>query len=488
MPGIFAIGAFATVYARKGAEFDYWWHLASGRYTLTMHHLAVPDPFSFTEAGRIWAAHEWLTEVIMYLLHRLFGDAGTLAFFGLCAAATILLTMGALRALGAGRQATELCCAALLLALAPSLGAHADLTALALFAGEMWLLERWIVHRDRSIWILPLLLVLWINLHGSWPAGVAVPLLLLAGDGVAEVLRWPGGERLDARSRRQLAVVLAVSLPALFINANGLTGVLYPFSHFGNPLNQFVAGNQPTAVNDRSAWPFFVFLGIYLAAVAVRRPRLPVADLVLAAAFIIAGLWIWRLVPFAAICLAPLLGRALSLPNEAGTQVPEWLSRLGARYRRRQQRNSSALINQLTGLGVLVGLAAFALSQGPYDVARAAPQPVVAANELGADGLEGPLFNDDTWGGYLTWRFWPQVRVFVDDRGVDLYTQGGVFRDYLDVIGRKPNAQAVLDRYDIQTVLLRKDRPVVRDLLASGIWEETYSDDIVVRLERRNGR
>jgi hypothetical protein len=290
----------------------------------------------------------------------------------------------------------------------------------------------------------------------------------LAGDGVAAALRWPGGERLDARARRQLAVVLAVALPALFINANSATGVLYPFSHFGNPLNQFIAGNQPTTGTDRAAWPFFVLLAVYFAAVAVRRARLPVADLMLAAAFIVAGLWIWRLVPFAAICLTPLLGRALSLPNEAGTQVPEPLRRLRGWYRRRPQKNSPALLNQLTGLAVLLGLAAFALSRGAYNVARAAPQPVAAVDDLGADGLKGPLLSDDAWGGYLTWRLWPQVHVFVDDRGVDLYTQGGVFRDYLDVVERQPNAEAVLDHYNIQTILVQKVRPVVQYLLASG--------------------
>jgi len=482
--GILGILGFMAAYWTPVADFDYWYHLADGRYIVAMHALPVPDLYSFTAAGRSWVAHEWLAEVAMYLLHRLFGDAGPLALFGLCEAAMALLTMSTLRRLGTRLLTAGFWTLVMIVAVWPLIGPRPQMPAFAFLAAEIWLLERWIVRRDRSIWLLPALLCLWVNVHGSWTIGVAVPALLLGGDTLAAAMQWQGAVRLDRAARLQLGAALAVSLAALLINANGIAGLLYPVKYWHSALQDRIGGNGPTALTDPLARPFFFLAGAYLTMVAVRRPRLPAADLLSVAFFIAAALWSWRLAPFAAIFLVPQIGRITTLPNESGLRTPGRLLAKAGAWCAEQEHRPPALMRQMIYGVILLALTAIVVQRPPYDVAQAGRQPVAAVDALGADGLSGPLFNHDTWGGYLIWRLWPRVHVFMDDRGVDLYAQGDVLRQYLHVMDGDPNAEAVLDTYGIRTILVPKDWPPVQVLVASGKWQITYHDSVAVKLER----
>ncbi|HST79537.1 MAG TPA: hypothetical protein VLN58_13715 [Verrucomicrobiae bacterium] len=51
---------------------DFYWHLKTGEYIVS--NLSVPqvDPFAYTSIGKHWVAHEWLSEVIFYLVDRLY--------------------------------------------------------------------------------------------------------------------------------------------------------------------------------------------------------------------------------------------------------------------------------------------------------------------------------------------------------------------------------------------------------------------------------
>ncbi|MBM4416183.1 MAG: hypothetical protein FJ035_08080 [Chloroflexi bacterium] len=55
--GIVSLVAARAAFGRS-ADFDFWWHLAVGRFIAAERALSVLDPFSLTAAGRDWTAHE----------------------------------------------------------------------------------------------------------------------------------------------------------------------------------------------------------------------------------------------------------------------------------------------------------------------------------------------------------------------------------------------------------------------------------------------
>src|SRR5687768_1129286 len=92
-----AVAAFGVA-SLPSPDSDYWWHLAVGRHIVQQREWPRPDPFSFTASEEPWTVHEWLLEIVMYLLHSTFGPWGTIAFFAVCFAGSMGIAFAALRA------------------------------------------------------------------------------------------------------------------------------------------------------------------------------------------------------------------------------------------------------------------------------------------------------------------------------------------------------------------------------------------------------
>jgi hypothetical protein len=182
---------------------------------------AIPrvDPFSFTWGGQPWVPIEWLAEVLMAAGHRLAGYSGIAA---LVTAALIalhaLIYFNAVRFVAPGFAAAALVLVDLVLI--PMMLARPHLLAWVLIALWTWIMLR-ARERDRAPPLAAaLLVVLWVNLHGSFVIG-----LVIAGAFGLEAL-LASADRTKAF--RQWAVFGLACLAALFVNANGIEGVLHP--------------------------------------------------------------------------------------------------------------------------------------------------------------------------------------------------------------------------------------------------------------------
>ena len=83
---------FGSVLAlRRISEFDFWWHLASGRWIA--EHFAVPstDVFSYTASEHAWVNVQWLFDLVLYGLHGAGGPYLIVLAKTLCFAAVLWL-------------------------------------------------------------------------------------------------------------------------------------------------------------------------------------------------------------------------------------------------------------------------------------------------------------------------------------------------------------------------------------------------------------
>ena len=62
---------------------DTGYHIRAGEYILNTLSIPRQDIFSFHAPPLPWTAHEWLSEVIMAIVHRSFGLTGIVIFFSL---------------------------------------------------------------------------------------------------------------------------------------------------------------------------------------------------------------------------------------------------------------------------------------------------------------------------------------------------------------------------------------------------------------------
>ena len=94
-------------------------------------------------------------------------------------------------------------------------------------------------------------------------------------------------------------------------------------------------------------------------------------------------------------------------------------------------------------------------------------------------------FNTDDLGGSLIYRFWPQVRVFVDDR-VSIYGDDFMLHRYFPVAWAGRSWKKVLDKYRVTAAVVAADAQCTTLLRASPDWELAYQDKKNVIFLRRD--
>src|SRR5208337_620549 len=149
------------------ADYDMGWHLATGRYVVQHHEIPRVDVLSFTSAGKPWA-YPPFAGVLLYLTYSAFGYAG-LSWF--CAVACLAVVAYLVRWGDVGSAILAMLAVQSIVARTTP---RADLFStlfFAFFLGELWAYHRGIRSRP---WLLPVIMLLWVNLHPGFIAGLGL--------------------------------------------------------------------------------------------------------------------------------------------------------------------------------------------------------------------------------------------------------------------------------------------------------------------------
>jgi hypothetical protein len=205
-----------------------------------------------------------------------------------------------------------------------------------------------------------------------------------------------------------------------------------------------------------------------------------------------------NLVQFVIICLPLVVESAQALLAEQAAcmetqlSIAAWLRRLVGRLRR-FDANIRAGVGRAAGgpasalalvivAAVLAGGTRIDLWRRGYGFSEGT-FPVAAVQQLRPFPPGQRVFNDALWGGYLAFCCWPDVRVFFDGR-IDFYG-AAYFRDYQRVQDAEPGWREVLDRYQVDWVMVFPDRPLVAWLEQDSSWQRIYADQTAVVFVRR---
>ena len=417
---------------------DVWWHIKVGEGILETHHLPTYDVYSFTAQGAPWIAYSWLGDVFLAAAQRAAGIQGVVAL-GLVLGCAIIVSLYTWATLRCGdSKAAFVASVAVLVLVNVSLTLRPQMLAYLYLILTLIVLELFRKGRQRVVWLLPPLFVLWVNTHSSFTIGLGVTAVYWAAGLVEfrsaglEARRWTTAQRLRLES------AFALCLLALTITPYGTRLAFYPFNY---------AVALPLGVATVQEWqpiPFGmlfgkVFLVLFLAFVAAQCTlratwRLGEFVLFLFAAFMtcLHARFILVFVPFFVPMLATLLTRWVPPYDRA-------IDRRGL---------NAALVAVIAG-----GVIAFFPSASQLQESIAKRSPVEAAEYLRHHVVPAPWYNNYGFGGYLVWSLTPAHRVFIDGRS-DLYEPVGVLADYLRVSEIKTGGLAVLDEYGINSCLL----------------------------------
>ena len=499
-------GALGRLLLRDGGT---GWHIRNGQLMLQTHSITRVDPFSATMSGQPWYAWEWLYDVLIAAIHHVLGLNGVVFYTGAIMAATFVLVFHL-----AMRRRGSLPITLSLLVL--SLGASA-IHFLARPHVLSWLLSViWFElldsaasgagldsepdldsepSKDRRLFCLPLLMLLWVNLHGGFLLGFALLGVYFIG-GVIQYFSGRDQRQELGRWLKRLGLVSVLSLLASFINPYGFKLHLHIYRYLSdrflmNHVSEFLSPDFHGVAQQC----FAVILLVTIAALASarRKPRPAHLLVVLLAAY--TGLYASRNLPVSSMLLtliiAPLLSETIAKASENAEIVP-WLRALLSRVNSFSSRMEKLELHFQGHLWLVIAfvlglwacmhggrLGSAQLINAYFDAKRF---PVEAAEVIAQSDIREPIFCPDQWGGYLIYRLYPQTKVLVDDRH-DLYGDQ-FFKDYLKVIFVQPDWNKVLDERHVDWVLVQKNSSLGTILEQTPGWKLIHEDGTAVLLHR----
>jgi len=451
---------------------DTGYHIRAGEYIIRTLSVPRQDIFSFHTPPLPWTAHEWLSEVIMAAVHGLGGLTGIVAFFAFLLACTTALLFKILRSNGADPLLATAFTALACTASQVHWLARPHLFSFLLMIVTHHLLESWHRGTANRLYLLPAIMLLWVNLHGGFLGGFLLMGAYLAGN-LFSLLTRPLPERAGYRKKLgQLSLATGACLIACLCNPNGYHILLFPFRlvsdhYLMDHVSEFLSPN----FHDFLIFKYLLLLLIALAAVS--RKAVDAAELVLILVFTNMALYSGRYIPLFALIMAPILTRQADQAKEAvGGQAADFFRKRAENLHRIDARATGYLWPAAALLLVAVAIGSGRSHHG-FD---AKVKAVDAVEFLMRERIAGNMFNDDEFGDYLIYRGFPRYRVFFDGRS-DMYGTGKL-KEYYKIIKFEPGWEQTFDKYQITWVFYGTNSNLSRFLFNDKNWVLIYSDRV----------
>ena len=107
--------------------------------------------------------------------------------------------------------------------------------------------------------------------------------------------------------------------------------------------------------------------------------------------------------------------------------------------------------------------------------------PTAALEFMQGQHINGRIFNQYVWGGYMEWNA-PELKTFIDGRA-DVFVYKGVLDDHRETTTIEKPLE-ILDKYRIDYVLLQPTQPLTYLLEHSPEWHPIYTDKVAVLFAR----
>ena len=436
---------------------DFWWHVTTGNWILSHHAVPRQDLYTFTVRDHRWITHEWLSEVLMSALYAV-GRLPLLSLtFGAVTSAGFLLVYRAID------RRINFVIAGLTLALGvaaanPIWGPRIQMITFALTALTYLWVKRYCEGSSRALFLLPAVILLWVNLHAGFVLGYAILGLALLVEGGRYLLRRPGA--MTFPRLRAMAAILAASVAVAIINPNGWDIYLYPFQTGGSAEQQrlIVEWFSPNFQMSQ-IWAFEAMIFLIIGGLALAR-RIELRQFLLLLLGLGLALHSVRNLSLFMLVAVPALADYAQQARE----------RIALRWPRRVPKTTPVTFGLNVGMIVLV-LAIVAAASLPSLVQRADGKlvardfPIKAADFLVQHPPPGHMLNVYGWGGYLIFRLNAQNTsqpVFIfGDAALD---GDQLLRDYDHLQSLGQDQAQLFERYQINWVIFHSNDPIITEL------------------------
>ena len=448
-------------------------HLLFGKYILENRVVPNTEPFIYPYEGRHYVSHEWLVQVIYYLVYSAVGLKGLVLLAAILLATAFYISYKYL----VKRFSLRL---PILFLVGWGVAITSLNWAIRPHLFSMFLLAIWLIWADElrrgektSIWQFPVLMILWSNLHGVFIAGVLVLFAFAAGWLVDRIF---DAHHADKAVGKRLWLAFLFSIPASMLNPGGAGSWSSILGFVNNQylMSRMLEANAPDfQLPEMRILLLFIVFSIFL--LAIKRERLSAGQ-----GFLLAGFTAMSLMAFRNIHLYGIVAPFVLAETLPETRNLRLINRLEATLAKVEENITGFLWPAGTAivLGVLVLSSPIASALYQFE---AQTFPVHAVKWLKSNPQEGYMFNNLNWGGYIELHLYPQQKTFADSIAD---VTGEVTMDYETILTMSKGWEELMQSHDITWAVIEPNSELALTLIHEKGWNILYADETAIILRK----
>ncbi len=431
---LFLLGLTFFVNLKVCKDPDYYWHIKAGEYMINHGQFLTKDIFSWVTGiyNTYWVSHEWLFDVMIFILSRLFPGYHVLIYSIICIFSLLCLIFFLNKKKWLSNILFTLVWNILgMFFLVTYTTPRPQLLVFLFLVVTLYLLyDLRSNEKSNKIYLLPVLTIIWSNIHGG---SSNMPYILTFIFIVIGLFNFKCSKmeasRLSKVQFKKYILVFFLCLVATMINPHGIRMLIYPYENMSNQfMLKTITEWHPTNLNEIYHCLFFFLFSITLLIVLLSKKKLQFIDLVIFGFTLFLGLKSIRFWMFFYIAASMIIVN----------YIPEYKLKKG-------DENYILLIVVL-----LFGF----FMMGFKDINKSLEKKVLSDKVISYLKENKPkrLYNYYDYGGYLIYN---DIKVFVDGRA-DLYSKYN-YEDSYNLSTMTGNIKKIIDKYDFDYYLISKD-------------------------------
>ena len=450
-------------------DFDIGWHIVAGDFIRANGAIPMHDPWSFTEklqvgGGQVWYNLSWLWDICLSIIHQKTGIEGLYIFAKLCPAILVGLQVYYLKKRGnIGNNAIIF--TAMITTFCMMEFAYGRPQILGLI---FLLIFQHLLHKRKSLYILPVLMVIWANVHGSFFTAF-VPLGAY------------GLEAIYTRNWKWLKTLLFISflcLLAVIINPYGIYIFMGVWRTLHSVITKYITEWQPFVFGGVMGASMWVLVFIY--ASNLRTSSAPLADKILALLCLFAMFFSVRNIGLLAVLGAPYLAANMP-PDDANDKHTKKLTMWA------ENKRFSPIFAAFIPLILIAGYFLLPILSKDFYMEDPKKSPKPAIDYVTSHYAGKNMLNDYNLGGRIIYETNGKFPLFIDGRAGSAYSEK-VLTDYLAFMNLEDDWQKNLAPYKIDVILVQSNSSFA-NMYKKGLyhddWKQVFHDDAASVYERK---
>ncbi len=439
--------------------FDIWMHLRVGKSIVQLKAIPREDIYSYT-ASLPWINGWWLSQAIFYLLYS---GIGSISLSLLKSLIIVIIFAIVLKILLDSKVNLYLAC--LIIILSAYIGRRGWVVRPQIFTYLFSSISYYILYKYRiegksPIWMIPLLMIFWINLHPGFAIGIVLVLIFAIGGFLDSYFKGkilPLEERESSDINNEKAIFLTkialIAILACLINPYTYHSVILPFMHLEQTTTGLAGVEWASPkFNLSSTRPFEFMILLTIISMVLSGKRVSFIDIGNFIVMLHISLTSFRNIPLFVIIVSPILAKYLLSASEE-LRLKERLRVLTSDLAFR------VVVILLLGIYLVYSFITFTDPlRNPFiqdindEMFEGARYPKKAIDFIEDNKLPQRLFNTYSWGGYTLWRLYSEYKIFIDGR-TPVYSLE-VLEDYAKIQGATYGFEEILKKYGINTILV----------------------------------